>query len=355
MIRLTFLGTAASRPTVGRNVSGIALQREGDLFLLDCGEGSQRQMMRYATGFGVSAIFVTHAHADHFLGITGLLRTMALQGRTDPLTVWGPPSSGTLLSAAVHLGVDRVTFPVEVREARAGEGPTFDGYRIEAFAVNHGTAAVGWALVEAPRLGRFDVGRARALGVPEGPLFGRLHRGETVEVEGQSIAPEQVVGPSRPGRLVVYTGDTRPAESTVDRARGADVLVHEATFASDEAGRARDTFHSTAEEAGRVARQAGVARLFLTHLSARYSDDPRELEAEARREFPGAKIARDGLTIEVGYPADDEDGKGGEPGSDGTTTDRGSTAAVSDGAGGPGVARAAAQDGMTGPTVQGAG
>lgn len=301
MIRVTFLGTAAARPTVGRNVSSIALQREGELMLLDCGEGTQRQMMRYATGFGVGAIFVTHLHADHFLGLIGLLRTLSLQGRTEPMEIYGPRGSRKTLEQAINLGVERVRFPVEIVELRDGDRVEREDYDMVAFRTRHGTRAVGYALKEHDRLGRFDVEKARALGVPEGPLFGRLHRGETVDVDGRTIRPEEVVGPPRSGRSVVYTGDTLPSDTVREVARTADLLIHDATFGAEEAERARDTRHSTAREAAEVARDAGARRLILTHLSARYADDPDPLEAEAREVFPGARVAYDGLSVEIPY------------------------------------------------------
>jgi ribonuclease Z len=181
-----------------------------------------------------------------------------------------------------------------------------DGYRVAAFGVDHGVRAVGYALIEDDRLGRFDVERARALGIPEGPLFGKLHRGEAVEVGGRVVEPAQLVGPRRPGRRVVYTGDTRPCGDTRDAARTADLLVHECTFGEDEAERARETYHATAAGAARTAREAGARRLLLTHVSARYADDPRPLEDEAAAVFPGARVAHDGLVLEIPF-ADQDD------------------------------------------------
>lgn len=309
MIRVTFLGTAAARPTVGRNVSAIAVQREGEVFLFDCGEGTQRQMMRYGTGFALEGIFITHLHADHFLGVIGLLRTMSLQGRTESLDLYGPPGSRRILQDAVHLGMDRVSFPVQIREMRPGDRVRREGYDLVAIDVDHGTSAVGWALVEHDRLGRFDVERARGLGVPEGPLFGRLHRGETVEFDGRTVGPAEVVGPPRPGRRLVYTGDTGPDDRVVEAASHADLLIHDATFTEEEADRARDTHHTTAAGAARIARRAGARRLYLTHLSARYADDSRPLAREAEAIFPGAKVARDGLVVEVPYPDAGTDGE----------------------------------------------
>jgi len=313
MIRITFLGTAAARPTVGRNVSAIAVQREGDLMLFDCGEGTQRQMMRFGTGFNVQAIFVTHLHADHFLGIIGLLRTMGLQGREDPLQLYGPPGAEQTLEQAIHLGVDRVPFHVPVRELSPGESVPLGEYEIEAFSVRHGTSAVGYVLREHPRLGRFDVERARAFGVPEGPLFGLLHKGESVKVGNRTVHPEEVVGDPRSGRLVVYTGDTRPISETKEVARGADLLIHEATFGDEDSDRARETFHSTAREAALLAREAGVERLILTHISARNSEHPGLLVEEAREVFPDSVVAHDGLSLELGYRGDETESEGDEP------------------------------------------
>ncbi len=306
VIRVTLLGTAAARPTPGRNVSGLAVQYEGELLLWDCGEGTQRQMMRYATGFNVTSLFITHVHADHILGIPGLLRTMGLQGHREKVEIYGPPGSTSVLSDAVHLGTHRVPFPVKIREVEVGDEVARKGFSIRAFRVSHGISAVGWSLVEPLRLGRFDVERARALGVPEGPAFGDLHRGQPVEVDGRTVRPEDVVGRPRPGRTVVYTGDTRATGSVVEAAQGADLLIHDATFGDEEEERAGETGHATARQAARLARKAGVRELILTHLSARYADDPNVLLRQAREEFPGCRVARDGMVIEVPFPPEED-------------------------------------------------
>jgi ribonuclease Z len=300
-MRITFLGTAAARPTVGRNVSSLVIQREGELLMFDCGEGTQRQMMRYGTGFALRDIFFSHLHADHFLGVIGLLRTLGLQGRDEPMTLWTPRGTEELLRQAVELGVDRIAFPVAIRGLEPGERVERGEYDVVPFRSAHGGRSLGYALAEHERLGRFDPARARELGVPEGPLWGKLHHGEAVEVDGRTIGPAEVVGAPRPGRTVVYTGDTRPSAHTREAARGADLLIHEATFGSDESERAGATGHSTAREAAQVARDADVLRLALTHFSPRYADDPRALEREAKAVFPDTVAAYDGLVLEVPY------------------------------------------------------
>ncbi|MCC6555318.1 MAG: ribonuclease Z [Polyangiaceae bacterium] len=299
-LSLTFLGTSAAAPTADRNLSGLFLTRGGDSFLFDTGEGTQRQMIRFHTGFGVKAVLFTHFHADHYLGIIGFLRTLGMLGRTEPLVLYGPRPAATLLPQAIRLGAEDAALPAEVVEIGDGIVVQGDGYRIEAFETDHRIPSLGYALVEDERPGRFDAAAARALGIPEGPLFGRLQRGEGVTLpDGRLVAPEQVVGPSRRGRRVVISGDTRPCSSTVAAARGADLLIHEATFGDAEQERAAATRHSTAREAAIVAREAGVARLVLTHLSSRYDREPETLLGQARQEIGECEVAEDGLALEV--------------------------------------------------------
>jgi ribonuclease Z len=302
MLSVTFLGTAASIPTIDRNVAGLAVQREGETILFDCGEGSQRQMMRYGVGFGFREIFFTHYHADHLLGVTGLLRTMGLQDRATPVVLYGPKGAQRVLGTAISLGIERNKFPVEILEIKPGDRLARDDYDIVVFETEHRADTVGYALAEHTRLGRFNPERAQALGIPEGPLWGQLHKGKTVTLEdGRTVGPADLVGAPRPGRILVYTGDTRPHLSVILAARGADLLIHEATFGGEESERARETGHSTAAEAARVALEAGARRLVLTHISSRYNRDTSELLAEARAVFPETIIARDGMTVEVPF------------------------------------------------------
>ena len=302
MLTATFLGTGAATPTVDRNVAGLAVQREGETILFDCGEGNQRQMMRYGVGFSFTEIFFTHYHADHILGVTGLLRTMGLQDRTAPVSLYGPRGAQRILGAAIALGIERNKFPVEINEVKPGDRLRREQYDIVVFETEHRPDTIGFALAEHTRLGRFNPERARELGIPEGPLWGRLHKGETIVLEdGRSVAPADLVGAPRRGRTLVYSGDTRPSLAVVEAARGADLLIHEATFGSDELERAKETGHSTAAEAARVAVEAGVRRLVLTHISPRYTRDAPELLAEARAIFPETVVARDGLTVDVPF------------------------------------------------------
>jgi ribonuclease Z len=304
MLRLTFLGTSAAAPTLNRGLTSLAVRHAGELLLFDCGEGTQRQMIRYGTGFDVAAILFSHFHADHWLGAIGFLRTLSMLGRTAPLHLYGPRPAERLLGTVLFAGTDTLAFPVEIHQVEAGAEVRRPGALLRAFATDHRTPSLGWALREDPRPGRFHPDRAAALGVPEGPLWGQLQRGSPVTVAGRTVAPAEVVEPERPGRVLVVTGDTRPCPATAEAARGADLLVHDATFGDEEAARARETYHSTSREAAQVAREAGVRRLVLTHLSARYDVDPSPLLRQAGDEFPAAAVAHDGMQIEIAHAED---------------------------------------------------
>ncbi len=304
MLRLTFLGTSAAQPTIQRNLTGLAVRRERELFLVDCGEGTQRQMIRYGTGFDVDAIFFTHFHADHYLGAIGFLRTLSMLDREAPLDVYGPRPARRLLDVMLFTGTEKLAFDVRIHEVAPGDRVRRDGCDMLAFETDHRTPSVGWALLEDARPGRFHPEKASALGVPKGPLFGALQHGREVTLEGGRIVrPDEVVEAPRRGRRVVVTGDTRPCRGTVEAARGAELLVHDSTFGDAEQVRAEETMHSTAREAARTAREAGAQRLVLTHLSTRYDREFAPLVEQARAEYDGAlDVAADGMVIEVALP-----------------------------------------------------
>ena len=289
---VVFLGTAGSMPTAERSATALLLRRGGERLLFDCAEGTQRQLLRSSLGLiDLREVFLTHYHADHYLGLPGMMKTFALRGREAPLTIYGPPGLEQLFTSLRRI-FGKLTYEYDLVELRPGDVLERDGYRLRTFPVQHRVSSVGYALVEEERPGRFDVETADALGVPFGPERGALQRGEAVGLaDGSTVTPEQVLGEPRPGRTVVITGDTAPARSVLEASIGADLLVHDATFLEDERERAEETGHSTALDAARIAQAAGVRMLALTHLSPRYFG--REAAREARGVFPGTIVPRD--------------------------------------------------------------
>jgi ribonuclease Z len=294
-LSLFFAGTAGSVPTARRGLPALLLRAGGDRLLFDCGEGTQQQLLRSVGLPELDAVFLTHYHLDHWLGIIGILKTFDLRGRERPLTVYGPPGLNALLDA-MRPAWGRVSYPLALEELDPHEEVAFDGYVVAPFPVEHRVRAYGYSFAEDDRPGRFDAETAARLGVTPGPDFGRLQAGETVN----GVTPEQVLGEPRRGRRIVYTGDTAPCQATEVFAHEADLLVHEATFLDDELARARETGHSTARQAAEVAAAAGVKLLALTHLSTRYF--PRDVRDEARAVFPDTLVPRDFDTIEVPFP-----------------------------------------------------
>jgi ribonuclease Z len=294
-LSLFFAGTAGSVPSPRRGLPALLLRAGGDRLLFDCGEGTQQQLLRSIGLPELDAVFLTHYHLDHWLGLIGMVKTFDLRARERPLTLHGPPGLRTLMETLRPV-IGRTGYPLRLVELEPHEEVRFGGYLIAGFPVEHRVPAYGYAFVEDDRPGRFDAAAARALGVPEGPDFGRLQRGESVD----GVQPEQVVGPTRPGRRIVISGDTRPCQRTEVYAHGAEVLVHEATFLEDERERARVTAHSTAAQAAELARDAGVRLLALSHLSTRYF--PREVRDEARAVFPDTVVPRDFDAIDVPFP-----------------------------------------------------
>jgi ribonuclease Z len=297
---VVFLGTSGSAPTAQRATSATLVRRGGDRLLVDCGEGTQRQLLRSDVGLiDLEDVFLTHFHADHYLGLPGMLKTFALRGREVPLTLHGPAGLRELL-VTLRRVFGKLTYPLETVELDPGDVIGRGDYEIRPFAVDHGPQALGYLVAETIRPGRFDVAAADALGVPAGRERGALQRGETVVLSsGETVRPDQVLGAARPGRSLALTGDTAPAAAVVEAVSGVDLLVHEATFCADERQRAQETGHSTAGEAALAAREAGVRLLALTHISSRYFGG--EVADEACQLFPNTVVPRDFDTIEIPF------------------------------------------------------
>ena len=298
---LVFFGTSGSVPTAQRAPSALLLRRGGERLLFDCGEGTQRQLLRSAVGLvELREVFISHFHADHYLGMPGMLKTFALRGREIPLTVYGPPGLKELFGALRRI-FGKLTYPLELVELPPGDVLERGDYDLVTFPVAHRVQSLGFALVEHPRPGRFDVEAADALGVPPGPERGLLQAGEALSLpDGSVVAPDEVLGEPRPGRRIVLSGDTAPASTVLEAARGAEVLVHEATFLDEERERAEETAHSTALDAAEIAREAEVGLLALTHLSNRYFGS--EVVREARTIFPDTVVPKDFDVIDVPFP-----------------------------------------------------
>jgi ribonuclease Z len=277
------------------------IRRGSDTLLFDCGEGAQQQMMRSRCGFTINAIFVTHWHADHFLGIFGLVQTMSFNGRTEPLTIYGPEWVHEFVATLRQVARFNLKFPMESVVLGHGSWVRFEGYTVSAFGVSHGLPALGFILEEDPRPGRFNRERAIELGVSPGPLFGKLQRGETVIVgcgdSAVEIRPEQVMGEMRPGRKIVYTGDTRAVHNAIkDIARDADLLIHDATYDESETDRAKEFYHATAAQAGEAATVMNARTLVLVHTSSRYTDIQAHVN-DARKHFAGPILVPDDLDM----------------------------------------------------------
>jgi ribonuclease Z len=293
---LVFIGTGASTPSARRGLPSLLVRRGGEHLLFDCGEGTQRQLVRSVGLPDIDTIFITHFHADHWLGLPGMLKSFALREREAPLEIYGPPGLQDLMGAVKFI-YGRLPYKLSIEELGPMEAVRRSGYTVGSVPVRHRVnVAYGYVLVEDSRPGHLDAELAASLGVTPGPDFGRLQRGETVA----GVHPEQVMGPTREGRKLAITGDTAPCEAVQMAAHKADLLVHEATFADEEAPRAKETQHSTARQAAEVARAAEVRMLALTHISTRYAGG--ELRDQAREVFAETEVPRDFDTIELPFP-----------------------------------------------------
>ena len=299
-LTIIFLGTGGSWPSTKRNVTSIAIKRGREIILFDCGEGTQRQFQKSQLSYmQIDKIFITHFHGDHFLGLPGLIQTMQLNDRKKPLNLYGPPGLKSLLKQILHLGYFKPTYQIIAFELQSNDSVLFDNYQIDTLHTPHGVPALAYALRESGRPGKFNKQKALNLGIPEGPLFSKLQKGNIITLkDGRTITPDMVLGPPRPGRTIVFSGDSRPNVSMIEFAKEADVLIHEATFTSEHEDIAYQYGHSTARQAAQIASEAQVKQLFLTHISPRYLDYKKILN-DAKQEFPQTIVPKDFDEISV--------------------------------------------------------
>ena len=299
-LSIIFLGTGGSWPTIKRNVTSTAIKRGREIILFDCGEGTQRQFQKSKLSYmQISKIFITHFHGDHFLGIPGLVQTMQLNDRDIPLHIYGPKGLNELVIKLLSLGYFKPNYQIMSHEIDEGTVLDFDEYIIKIMRVNHGIPALAYSLEEKMRPGKFDKSKALKIGIPEGPLFSKIQKGQDIVLEnGKRIKPNMILGPSRKGRKIVISGDTRPMDKMVEFAKDADVLVHEATFESSLEDISLDYGHTTALQAAEIAKKANVEKLYLNHISPRYMDN-KTLEEEAKNKFKNTVVPKDFQVVEI--------------------------------------------------------
>jgi len=299
-LRIIFLGTGGSWPTIKRNVSAIAIKRGSEILLFDCGEGTQRQFQQSNLSYmQISKIFITHFHGDHFLGVPGLIQTMQLNDRDKPLHIYGPKGMRELVDQLLTLGYFRPSYQIISHDINNGDEIEFEDYSIRALKVKHNVPAFSYCFLEHQRPGKFNKTKAVEIGIPEGPLFSKLQRGKSVILaNGKIITPDMVLGPSRKGRMIVISGDTKPCEELIAFSKDADILIHEATFDTELEKIAKEYGHTTALQAAEIAKTANVKKLFLVHISPRYLDY-HVLQNEARKVFLHSFVPKDFHEIEV--------------------------------------------------------
>ncbi|MFX0195565.1 MAG: ribonuclease Z [Candidatus Hodarchaeota archaeon] len=296
-MKVVFLGTSAARPTSNRWLSCVVVQRKKEYFMFDCGEGTQYRLFqeKLRVWHRPLYVFISHLHYDHWGGLLGLIASMALEGRKDPLKIYGPPGIRTLYQCFSMI-LRKGNFPIEFLECSSGVLHETQKYRVVACEGTHNIPTLAFALIEKMRQGKFYPNRARVQKIPEGPFWGKLQKGETIQIDGRTITPDQVLGRPRPGRKLVYAVDTRPNRDIEELATNADLLIHDATFSIEQQSRAKETYHSTAHEAAKIAKKAQVRQLVLTHISARFKTDEILLR-EAEEVFENSRVAYDGLTL----------------------------------------------------------
>ncbi len=302
-MRVIFLGTSGSTPTATRNLPAIVIKRKGELILLDCGEGTQQRMIQAKVGFRRNIkIFITHMHGDHVLGIPGILQTMSLFDFKSPLQIFGPPGLKRFIDVIMETLKFKLTFPLLIREIDEGIICKEKEYHIHAVWAEHSVPNLAYALIEQDRPGKFSPEKALFLEVPKGPLWSKLQQGEIITIgNSRVVTPNHIVGPSRRGRKIVYSGDTRPCENILNLAKGADLLIYEATFSDEYKETANENMHSTPSQGAKIAKEAVVKKLILIHISPRFDDMDIFLK-EAKKIFPATEVAKDLLEFEIHYP-----------------------------------------------------